>query len=61
MARPLRIEFEGGAYHVTSRGNRREDIYMDDTDRGTWFTLLGETCKERHVKGTIGFVMPTVS
>ncbi|MGH8480653.1 MAG: addiction module toxin RelE, partial [Gammaproteobacteria bacterium] len=26
MARPLRIEFPGAVYHVTSRGNRREPI-----------------------------------
>ncbi|NEV65280.1 transposase, partial [Thiorhodococcus minor] len=24
MARPLRIEFPGALYHVTSRGDRRE-------------------------------------
>jgi hypothetical protein len=29
MARPLRIEFAGGLYHVTSRGNARQDIYVD--------------------------------
>ena len=33
MARPLRIEFAGGLYHVTARGNAREDIYVDDDDR----------------------------
>jgi putative transposase len=33
MARPLRIEFPGAVYHVTSRGDRREPIYRDDTDR----------------------------
>jgi len=33
MARPLRIEFPGAVYHVTSRGNRREDIFVDDEDR----------------------------
>lgn len=48
MARPLRIEFEGGVYHVTSRGNRREDIYGDDTDREAWLHLLEETCKRYH-------------
>lgn len=44
MARPLRIEFAGGLYHVTSRGNRREDIYCDDADRTTWLRLFGEVC-----------------
>jgi putative transposase len=32
MARPLRIEFPNALYHITSRGNRREDIYLDDND-----------------------------
>jgi len=34
MARPLRIEFLGAIYHVTSRGNARAPIYSDETDRG---------------------------
>lgn len=33
MSRPLRIEFPGAVYHVTSRGDRREAIYRDDDDR----------------------------
>jgi len=33
MARPLRVEFPGAVYHVTARGNRREDIFVDDEDR----------------------------
>ena len=33
MARSLRIEYPGALYHVTSRGNRREDIYLDRGDR----------------------------
>ncbi len=33
MARPLRIEYPGALYHVTSRGNAREDIFLDDGDR----------------------------
>jgi hypothetical protein len=27
MARPLRVEFDGALYHVTSRGNARDDIF----------------------------------
>ena len=45
MARPLRIELAGGVYHVTSRGDRREMIYGDDTDRRTWIDLFGEVCE----------------
>jgi len=33
MARPLRIQFEGAVYHVTSRGNAQQDIFLDDEDR----------------------------
>ena len=29
MARPIRIEYAGALYHVTSRGDRREDIFLD--------------------------------
>lgn len=45
MARPLRIELSGGLYHVTSRGDRREAIYLDDSDRAYWLGLLGHVCK----------------
>jgi len=40
MSRPLRIEFEGAVYHVTSRGNARQNIYEDDTDRHRFLELL---------------------
>jgi hypothetical protein len=33
MARPLRIKFDGALYHVTSRGNARESIFITDTNR----------------------------
>ncbi len=33
MARPLRIEYEGAVYHVTSRGNRRKPIFKDEDDQ----------------------------
>ena len=45
MARPIRIEYAGALYHVTSRGDRREDIYLGDDDRIDWLEVLGETCK----------------
>ena len=32
MARPLRIEYEGGVYHVTSRGNERRKIFFCKSD-----------------------------
>lgn len=45
MSRPLRLEIAGGLYHVTSRGDRREDIYHDDTDREAWLAILARTCE----------------
>ncbi len=33
MARPLRTELAGLVYHITSREDRQEAIYMDDQDR----------------------------
>jgi REP element-mobilizing transposase RayT len=42
MSRPLRLEFEGALYHVTSRGDRREPIFEDNEDRETWLGVLGE-------------------
>jgi putative transposase len=42
MARPLRIEFAGALYHVTSRGDRREPIFEDDEDRWMFFGILEE-------------------
>jgi putative transposase len=44
MSRPLRLEFAGALYHVTSRGDRREDIYRCDDDRRDWLDVLGGVC-----------------
>lgn len=46
MGRPLRLEFAGALYHVTSRGDRREDIYEDDIDRRSFLELLGGVCEQ---------------
>ena len=40
MTRPLRLEFSGAIYHVTSRGNARHKIYMDDEDREQFLVTL---------------------
>ena len=44
MARPLRIEYEGACYHVLSRGDRRENIFRDDTDRERFLETLAAAC-----------------
>jgi putative transposase len=45
MARPLRIEFPGAVYHVTSRGNEKRSIFKNDRDRKTFLAFLGETAE----------------
>ncbi|MEH6625565.1 MAG: transposase [Motiliproteus sp.] len=45
MSRPLRIEFSGALYHVTSRGNAREAIYLGDEDRDAFLEVLGDVCQ----------------
>ena len=45
MTRPLRIDLAGALYHVTSRGDRREDIFHDTSDREDWLTLLEQVCE----------------
>ncbi|HET7587680.1 MAG TPA: transposase [Gammaproteobacteria bacterium] len=48
MARPLRIEFPGAVYHLTARGNARQDIVIDDTDRARFVDLLArEVAQQR--------------
>jgi putative transposase len=40
MARPLRIEFPGALYHVTSRGNACQRVFHHDAGRETFMTIL---------------------
>ena len=42
MARQWRIEYPGALYHVLSRGNGRQDIFLTDDDRGLFLDLLQE-------------------
>jgi len=42
MARPLRVEYPGAVYHITSRGNARQDIFDDDPDRNRFLDTLAK-------------------
>jgi len=42
MVRPLRIEFPGAVYHITSRGNERKAIFRGDQDRKMFLDTLEE-------------------
>ena len=48
MSRPLRMEYPGAVYHVTSRGNARQPIFRDDSDRGRFLEILASTIKRCH-------------
>jgi REP element-mobilizing transposase RayT len=40
VARPPRINVPNGIYHVTSRGNRRQPVFLDDRDRDVFLGML---------------------
>jgi putative transposase len=40
VARPLRVQFPGAFYHITSRGNERKPVFITDTDRKKFLSYL---------------------
>ena len=48
MARPLRIEYDGGLYHITSRGNERKAIFKDAGDRQLFLRILAQLTEHCH-------------
>jgi len=46
MARPLRIEYPGALYHITSRGNAKQHIFLDDEDRLLFLRILKKVVKD---------------
>lgn len=46
MSRPIRIEFPDALYHVTARGDRREDIFEDEQDRLMFLSTLGRVVEQ---------------
>ena len=47
MARQLRLQFPGAVYHLTSRGNAGQAIYLDDDDRARFLDLLGREVEQQ--------------
>jgi len=45
MARPLRLDYPGALWHVTTRGNARQPIFLDDGDRRSFLTVLGRVAE----------------
>jgi len=48
MTRPLRIEFKGAVYHITSRGNARQVIFLDEKDFADFLRVLCFVVKRYH-------------
>ena len=54
MARPLRVE--GAVYHITSRGNAREPIFLSDDDRRWFFNSRFDPVRARAIYADLRFV-----
>ncbi len=48
MTRPLRIEFKGAVYHITSRGNAQQAIFLDEKDFADFLSVLCSVVKRYH-------------
>jgi len=46
MPRKFRLQYPGAMYHVMSRGDRREKIFLDDVDRQDFIKTLAEACQK---------------
>jgi putative transposase len=45
MSRPLRIEYPGALYHITVRGNRKKNIFFNNSDRELFLKILATVIK----------------
>jgi len=48
MTRPLRIEFNGALYHITSRGNAKQAIFLNREDFTGFLRILSSVVKRYH-------------
>ena len=48
MSRPIRIEYPGAVYHITSRGNERKNIFFDDHDRKVFLGIIQQVKNRFH-------------
>lgn len=56
MPRPARIVIPGVAHHVVQRGNRKQRLFFDDSDRRTYVKLLAAAF-ERHGTSCLGWCL----
>ena len=56
MARPHRLQASGAHYHLISRGNGRQTVYLDDADR--WYFLsIAERVRARFDWGILAYCL----
>lgn len=58
MARPVRVEFEDASYHVMARGNGRQQVFFDDSDRQLFVQTLGEALDQYGLELIAWVLMP---
>jgi putative transposase len=46
----MRVEFSGGLYHVTARGNGRQPIFVEEPDHEAFLTALTSVVARYHVR-----------
>ncbi|KKU33979.1 MAG: hypothetical protein UX57_C0009G0031 [Candidatus Uhrbacteria bacterium GW2011_GWE2_46_68] len=49
MSRPIRVEYSNALYHVITRGNAFQDIYLDDKDRKKFLDWLRKAVETYHL------------
>jgi putative transposase len=49
MSRIARIVLEGVAYHVTQRGNGRQQVFFEDRDYRLYLDLLRDVCQRERL------------
>ena len=48
MSRPLRLQYPGACYHITSRGNARHAIYTAPADYTLWLSVFASVLARAH-------------
>ena len=49
---PWRIEYEGALYHVFSRGNNQQNIFLTDDDRYLFLDTIGQMSERYEINFT---------
>lgn len=58
MARQLRIQYPGAFYHVFSRGNQKQPVFLSDEDRCIFIACLRKTCEKFNIAVHAYCLMP---